>query len=519
MSDFAPPPLSSLQAEASGGFTPPPVTALQPAEDAAWNWRDFITGKGGFIREGLDKLAQGIQKMAMPSAQGRAAGIQSPPPGSRWTGAKQMLEGASSLVAPVAIGATLPALIEAPAATLSSLALGAGGAAAGGPIARKVTELAGGGAEAQDFADTAGSLALGAAGALKGPAVAKAAKAATELVKSPGVASMLKGGAKAAGGLAMLQHEPGAGILAMSEGAADIAKGYSKRAAALNEAAARLRIPTPVPEIQVPSGTATFQPEAAITAPAPPAQTPSLYAPPVSSTNPLPAAAAAPKPVWNPYSVSGPGLDSGALVTAAQRAAAAESPFVSARPVAAPAAAPPAAAPAAAVPIAAAPEVPAVKTVQAAPGAPEGANALLSDQEAAWLKKRTADTQAKDDAIATWMQKNGVESVAPGQPYADLVKQVNKDTGKRYGARTDAPDHPVRVAALNDLVASKNATAAAITNAAKLDQAGVSFAAAANMTPAQLGVATPLQAADTLFQLKKLSLAKTAPAAAALGAP
>lgn len=165
------------------------------------------------------------------------------------------------------------------------------------------------------------------------------------------------------------------------------------------------------------------------------------------------------------------------------------------------------------------PAVTAPPVVQTTPPAVEGANAKLSPQEQEWLKKRSADTAAKDEVIAQWMKDKGMTSdqVQPGQAFADLVKQVNKDTGKRYTTRVDDPTHVARVKAVTDLLDSKNAAAASTSTAAALRQAGTSFANASKMTPEQLGLAkdaSPKAVADVLFQLKKLELAPAPEAAA-----
>src|ERR1700678_245868 len=67
------------------------------SQDSGWNLHDFLTGKGGFIREGASQLGQATSDLTTS--------------GSRLKGVNEALQGASKLAAPVAIGATIPSLV------------------------------------------------------------------------------------------------------------------------------------------------------------------------------------------------------------------------------------------------------------------------------------------------------------------------------------------------------------------------------------------------------------------------
>lgn len=308
-----------------------------------------------------------------------------------------------------------------------------------------------------------------------GAAVSRAMAPAKAAVKA-GAGDVAAGAARTAAGVALAKSglgEIAGGITGgpmISEGAKQVGHGVSAAAAAYKQAladqAARLRVPTPAPPDVV-------IPPHPLEVPASPIASQTLRPAPQAET-----IAPSPSPgIINPYAPPA----SGAIAPAAERAAEAQDALTRPAPL-------------------------------AAPGAPEGANAVITTQEADWLKKRTADTAAKDDVLATYAQGKGVAKVEPGKPYADLVAAANKELGKKYQANIGRPEHPARVAALNDLIASKNATASAIAKASALDKAGVTLA---NVTPEQLG-ATALEQANTLFQMQKLSAgAKAAPVAAA----
>jgi hypothetical protein len=175
-------------------------------------------------------------------------------------------------------------------------------------------------------------------------------------------------------------------------------------------------------------------------------------------------------------------------------------------------------------PVAAPPAVPVetpapITPVQpaAAPGAPEGANAKLSPQEAEWLKKRSADTAAKDDVVAQYASDNGMTKIEAGQPYADLIKsvnQANKDAGipKKYKLPDITNDaHLKRVDAVNALLDSKNAAAATAKTAANLSAQGVTSA-----MPERFGVTDPTEVQAMRGALLKIEGANTAQAAPSL---
>jgi hypothetical protein len=130
--------------------------------DGGWNLHDFLTGKGGLIRSGLEQTAKGIQEfVATPErdARLRAMGYAPQiPPTSKWTAAHDIASGLATAASPVAIGATLAAAPLAPLATATTVAAGAVGAGAGGYAGQKIAEAAGGGPEAQQFGSDVGAL-------------------------------------------------------------------------------------------------------------------------------------------------------------------------------------------------------------------------------------------------------------------------------------------------------------------------------------------------------------------------
>ncbi len=164
------------------------------------------------------------------------------------------------------------------------------------------------------------------------------------------------------------------------------------------------------------------------------------------------------------------------------------------------------------------PEAPAASA--AAPGAPPAA-VTPYDQTAATIgDKYKANAAAADEVKAQWMFEHNITKLTPGQPFKDLVDQIPNPNAKptaaaikrgettgKFTTRLNDPDHASRVQTVQDLLDQKHATAAATARAGELDKSGMAFADASKMTPEQLGVKTPLDAANTLFQLKKLQLA------------
>lgn len=114
----------------------------------------FFTSPHGFIREGARTIGQGVKELFTP--------------GSREAGATHVIKGAGSMLAPVGIGAAIPALVAAPAATLGGLAAGGAGMMAGGAGGRKLAEAAGGGPQAQELAGTIGETVGGGFGGAAG---------------------------------------------------------------------------------------------------------------------------------------------------------------------------------------------------------------------------------------------------------------------------------------------------------------------------------------------------------------
>lgn len=124
---------------------------------------EFITSPHGFLREGAGHLFHGIRQAVSPD-----------PGTSRWNGGTEALHGAESMAAPFAIGATIPALAAAPAATLAGAAVGGAAALPANLLTRGGIALAGGSPEAQEFGGSAaGDVAGIGAGVGAGRAIAK----------------------------------------------------------------------------------------------------------------------------------------------------------------------------------------------------------------------------------------------------------------------------------------------------------------------------------------------------------
>jgi hypothetical protein len=294
------------------------------------------------------------------------------------------------------------------------------------------------------------------------PAVTSAAKTAADLATTPGAGAMIGGAGEALVGAGQLPHSLPVGAGIIMRGAGDAYKGFVKfkaaRAAAAAEADAAAASPVPMtgPNPLAPVASASTLDPAAIA----PVQGPENAAQYATGTLPVPAPAAAPAPV-----IPEPVIP----------------PAVVEQPVA------------------------------AAPGAPEGANAKLSPQEAEWLKKRSADTAAKDDVVAQFASDRGMTKIESGQPYADLIKsvnQANKDAGipKKYKLPDITNDaHLKRVDAVNALLDSKNAAAATAKTAADLAAQGVTSA-----MPEKFGVTSPADVLAMRGELMKIEAAKAA---------
>lgn len=328
-----------------------------------------------------------------------------------------------------------------------------------------------------------------------------------ELAK-PGTGQILKGGAKVVGGTGVtgagfatghpiIGAEIGVPIAA--SGVADIVNGIRQRAAA--------RTPPALPEPTLPPPLTLAQRMDAMAAERAAAAATAAPVPPVADVQPpplpepvAPAPAPAPTPVVQPAPVQpfvkpetsrwqGTNFAAGQFEKAYAD--------MKARRTGAPAAP-------ASEPVTPAPEA----TPTPAPAAD---GVTVTPQEAEWLKKRTADTAAKDDVIAQHAFEQGITKVEPGQAYADLVGQANKAKGKKYQANITRADHADRVKALNEVLASKHANAAAAKAASALREQGVTRQAAANMTAEQwkaAGVEGGAKAQmDVLFEMQKLEKA------------
>lgn len=146
------------------------------------------------------------------------------------------------------------------------------------------------------------------------PAVVKGTVGAAKTVAA--IPAAVRAAAAADPELAAAGSRLGSNAIKAVPGGSNVAAGV-RAAQDLRTIAARLRTPTPVPEAPAaqpqPTGL-TIQPAARIATPPVAAPTPASYAPPVTSTTPLPAAPAAPAPPFNPYSSTS---DPAALTTRA----------------------------------------------------------------------------------------------------------------------------------------------------------------------------------------------------------
>lgn len=129
---------------------PPVPEELAPAKP------NFLTSPTGFIRSGFNRAVAGVEHMAEPGITPKIGG------------ASEVLRGAGSMLAPVAIGATLPSLFAAPASTMGSAALGTAGSMAGGAAAKSVAKSFHASPEAQNLTEDIGGLVGGGAGAYSG---------------------------------------------------------------------------------------------------------------------------------------------------------------------------------------------------------------------------------------------------------------------------------------------------------------------------------------------------------------
>lgn len=311
------------------------------------------------------------------------------------------------------------------------------------------------GAAAADMLGTVGQAAIP-------EAIAKVPGAVRSVIAAPGAV-------KAA--IASVDPSIAADALGLiSPRAAHAAAAVSK----LRNIAAKLRTPTPVPDVAVPQpapGSMTIQPEARVSAAAIPQP-----------------AQAVPGSAANPYFAGGSTVNSGALVSAAQRAAEGQA-----------AVAPPA---------------------PAAPAPVEAPVTTPYDKTASTLADTYKANAAKADEVkAQWMFDHGItaDQLKPGAEYKKLVDQIPNPNAKsnKFVTRVNDADHPARVQAVADLLDAKHMQAQAQTTAVALDKAGTSPADAAGMTPEQLGVKTKTAAANVVFELQKLNAAKVAAAQAA----
>lgn len=131
-----------------------------PTQEEPYTFRDWATGKGGLIRTGLSQMGQGAREL-MTSGQRR-------------TGAADILEGAGRTLAPAAIGASIPALVAAPAATIGGVV----GGTLLGKGAEGVSSALGASPETTRLVGDVAPLALGGLAARATPVVARGIRTA-----------------------------------------------------------------------------------------------------------------------------------------------------------------------------------------------------------------------------------------------------------------------------------------------------------------------------------------------------
>lgn len=162
--DFAPP-----KTLTDADFAPQQNAPTPPAPPEGGNHglSEFITSPHGLIREGARQIGLGAKELFTP--------------GQRMRGATDVIRGTGSALAPVAMGAAIPALVTAPAAAAGGIALGGIGAGLGQAGGRRAVKALGGSEEAQDFGGELGGLG---GGVLAGGAGAKLAPKLIDMIPS-----------------------------------------------------------------------------------------------------------------------------------------------------------------------------------------------------------------------------------------------------------------------------------------------------------------------------------------------
>ncbi len=132
--------------------TPAPPAAMQPEQDSWSSLHNFITSPNGLIRGGVRQAVGGAEHMAEPGKE------------AKYSGASNVIRGVGKTLAPVAIGAAIPAAAAAPATAATSLITGTGGAMAGRGLARGGARMLSASPEGEELAGDVGET-LGGIGA------------------------------------------------------------------------------------------------------------------------------------------------------------------------------------------------------------------------------------------------------------------------------------------------------------------------------------------------------------------
>jgi hypothetical protein len=114
------------------------------------SFKEFAESPNGFFRTGGRQIGQAIKELGTS--------------GQREKGLTDLIQGGGRVLAPVGIGAAVPALVGAPGATLAGAAGGTAGAMLGGPAGEHIVKAFGGGPQAQELGRTIGETAGGAIG-------------------------------------------------------------------------------------------------------------------------------------------------------------------------------------------------------------------------------------------------------------------------------------------------------------------------------------------------------------------
>ena len=153
----------------AAGAKPPAPEEMQPQAEGYQNLRDWLTGKGGLINQGINKIVGGVEHMAQPGLD------------TKLEGGSGVLEGVGKVGTPALIAASLPLAASSPLALAGGIAGGAAGGKVLSESGKAAVKALGGSKALQDFTGDAGDLVGGIGGGIAGSG---SAESATNLVKA-----------------------------------------------------------------------------------------------------------------------------------------------------------------------------------------------------------------------------------------------------------------------------------------------------------------------------------------------